>query len=179
MPKKKAKSTKSTKATKPKSTTKYSPKDVLCRPSTWISALLLLALLVIYGVANYGFTHIQPKTNLDIAKLEVFDNLIQEKIRSSTITNDAPSVKEATGYGISDEDGVFYVTFDYVTYDMDANQTPSYGDLKHGIMYFWKDAERGTYSNAYSYHDDYYHPGGVYVEIGNHDLRSQLAPANE
>jgi hypothetical protein len=32
-------------------------------------------------------------------------------------------------------------------------------------MYFWKDDERGTYSHAFSYHDDDYHPGGTYVKL--------------
>ncbi len=177
MPKKVTKAKGTTKGRKTtKNTEKYDARRVLCRPSTWIVAVLALALLVIYGVSMYGFTHITPQTSLDAARLAVFDHLISDYIDAEEINADKPTVNEATGYGISDEDGVFYVTFDYATYTPGENQMPQFDDLKHGIMYFWKDAKRGTYSHAFSYHDDYYHPSGTYVEIGDHQLRTQLAP---
>ena len=155
-----------TKATKKASkTTKYDPKPVLRHPSTWIAAVLLLALLVIYGVSVYGFNHIEPKTNLDIAKLEIFDSLAAEHLQNQEITTDKPSVKEITGYGISDEDGAFYITFDYTTYNVNDPSNPIPDEPKHAIMYFWKDKERGTYSHAFSYHEDDYHPGGTYVKV--------------
>lgn len=161
---------------KSKKTTKYDSRHVLCHPSTWIAAVFALALLVIYGVSMYGFNNIEPKTKLDVARLEVFDHVIKENLSNKQITDAKPSVKEVTGYGISDEDGVFYVTFDYATYDIGEDQMPVFDDLKHGIMYFWEDAEHNTFSNAFSYHDDYYHPDGTYVEIDEHHLRDQLAP---
>lgn len=165
---------------KSKSKVKYDPRYILCHPSTWIAAVLALALLVIYGVAMYGFNHIEPKSGLDIAKLEVFDHVINEYVESLEITNDKPTINEVTGYGISDEDGVFYVTFDFVAYEFDEGQVPNYhyDEPRHGILYFWKDDQHRTYSHAFSYHDDYYHPGGIYVEIGEHYLRDQLAPNN-
>lgn len=154
--------TKSKVTSKPK---KYDSKHVLCHPSTWIAAALALALLVIYGVSMYGFKHIESKSSLDIAKLEVFDDLVQKELDSTEINSEKPSVKEITGYGISDEDGVFYVTFDYTAYNVEDPNNPVADKPKHAIMYFWKDEERGTYSHAFSYHDDDYHPGGTYVKL--------------
>lgn len=174
MPKKSSLSSKTTKKSPKK--VKYDPKPILCHPSTWIAAVLALALLVVYGVSMYGFKNVIPKTELDVAKLNIFDNLIEENIRNQTINSDKPSVNEMTGYGISDEDGNFYVTFDYTTYENDENHVPKFDELKHGIMYFVKDTERNTYAHAFSYHDDYYHPGGTYVELKDHLLRTQFNP---
>ena len=161
--------------TKPKTKTKstnqtkkancYNSKHVLCRPSTWIAAILALALLVIYGVSMYGLKHVDTKSDLDVAKLELFDELIQESLNTVKVNNEKPSVNNVTGYGISDEDGVFYVTFDYTTYNVEDPNNPVADEPKHAIMYFWKDEERGTYSHAFSYHDDNYHPGGTYVKL--------------
>ena len=162
------------KSLKKKAEPKYDPKQILCHPSTWIAVVLALALLIVYGVSMYGFKNVQPKTELETAKLEMFDHLISEVMYNQKISDEKPTIKEVTGYGISDEDGVFYVTFDFAPYELDENKTPKYDGLKHGIMYFWKDRDHGTYSRAFSYHDDYYHPGGVYKEIGEHRLREQF-----
>lgn len=176
MPTKVTKTTKTKRKNSSQRNKSIDTKHVLCRPSTWTVAVLALALLVVCGISAYGISRFTPQGKLDAAKLAVFDNLIKDHIRDQKINDDKSTVNEATGYGISDEDGVFYVTFDYVEYDSDESQMPQFGDLKHGIMYFWKDAERGTYSHAFSYHDDYYHPEGVYTEIGDHQLRTDLAP---
>lgn len=169
-------SKKVTKSRKYQKTQKCDGKSILCHPSTWLIAMLATALLVVCGVAAYGFKELGVKSELDSAKLAVFDNLIDSYAQEIEINSEKPSVNEVTGYGISDEDGVFYVTMDfvYVSDDLDANGMSQYGDLNHGILYFWKDTEHNTYSHAFSYHDDYYRPGGVYTEIGDHYLRNQF-----
>ena len=136
----------------------YDYKYILCHPSTWIVVVLLLALLVVYGASMYGFRAIGPKTELEAAKLAVVDDVLRDYIERYEVV-DSGSYQQMTGYGISDEDNVFYVTFDYIRYD-DENHT-----VKHGIMYFWP-SEDGGYSRAFSYHDDYYHPGGEYIKTG-------------
>lgn len=155
------------KSTKTKSKAKYcDPRPVLCRPSTWVIALLMLALLVVYGVAMYGLKHIETKTDLDIAKLAVFDDLAEGYIRNmESPIHDQPTIKQITGYGVSDEDGAFYITFDFVPYTVEDNNRVPAGEPRHAIIYFWKDAERGTYSHAFSYHDDDYHPAGTYIQL--------------
>jgi len=162
----KKKSTAKTKKTNSK-TAKYDPKYVLCHPSTWIAAILALALLVTYGVSMYGFDHIQPKTSFESSQLAVFDELATSFIRDMDIS-DAKQYKQITGYGVSDEDGVFYITFDFADLPTNGQTITSMDDLdfKHGIIYFWPDEERGTYSHAFSYHDDAsYRPGGTYVKL--------------
>ena len=173
MPKKSTKTTKKSRTTKaPK---RPAEPSVLRRPTTWVMATLLLIVFVVCGLSIYALKNVEPKTALNAAKLAVFDDLTSEYIRNFEVNSEKPSVNEVTGYGISDEDGVFYVTFDYAYYDVGEDQMPKYDDLHHAILYFWKDKERGTYSHALSYHDDYYHPGGIYTEVGEHQLRDYFS----
>ena len=169
MPKKTTKTTKKSRTTK--ALKRPAEPSVLHRPTTWIMATLLLLVFVVCGISIYALKTVEPKTALSSAKLAVFDDLASEYIRNFEVNSEKPSVNEVTGYGISDEDGVFYVTFDYAFYDVGEDQMPKYDSLHHAIMYFWKDKERGTFSHAFSYHDDDYHPGGDYTEVGEHQLR--------
>ncbi len=154
------------KTTKSKKISKYDSRSILCRPSTWIAAILALALLVVYGVSMYGFKTLESN-NLNSAKLTVFDHITKQYINDMEFTvADQPTIKQATGYGVSDEDGVFYITFDFAPYSVEDNNRVTDGDFRHAIIYFWKDAERGTYSHAFSYHDDAsYHPDGTYIKF--------------
>ncbi|MBR3253910.1 hypothetical protein IKF86_01545 [Candidatus Saccharibacteria bacterium] len=165
MPKKNAKS---------KSKSKQS---AVGQPSVSVGIIITLAISLIVAIVFAVCAIAQIKSynsGLTAAKLEVFDHLVTEYVHDMEVSNEKATLNEITGYGVSDEDGVFYATFDYATYDLDENRMPQFDDIKHGIVYFWKDAERGTYSHAFSYHDDYYHPGGTYIEVGDHSLRSQI-----
>lgn len=137
----------------------------LCNPSTWLIGLLALALLVVCGVSVYGFKSIEQRNSIDARKIAVFDDMMQTYFYEAKLNaKSALEQKNVTGYGISDEDGVFYVTFDMAMYD--GESPANLIDKKYGIMYFWPDKERGDYSHAYSYHDDAsYHPGGIYVKL--------------
>lgn len=154
---------KSTRNTK----TKYDPRPVLCHPSTWLAAALLLALLVMYGVSMYGFKTLGQQTKLESAELATFSHIVKSYINDMEFTvNDSPTIKQATGYGVSDEDGVLYATFDFVPYVVEDNNRVPQGDIRHGIIYFQWDPERSTYGHAFSYHDDAsYHPEGTYVKF--------------
>lgn len=146
---------------------KYDPKSILCHPSTWIAAVLLCALLVIYGISMYGFKNIGKKTELESAELATFSHLAKMYVKDMEFDiDDQPTIKQATGYGVSDEDGVLYVTFDFIPYTVENNNRIPQGDMRHGIMYFQWDPERGNYGHAFSYHDDAsYHPEGTYVRF--------------
>jgi len=168
---------KAAKTSKIKKSSKCDQGSVLCHPSTWLIAILSVALIVVCSISAYGFGKLGANTSLDSSKLAVFDHLLSDYMSNQEVDHEKPSMNEVTGYGISDEDGVFYATFDFVTYTLDADNMPIYDDLRHGIIYFWPDEERNTYSHAFSYHDDYYHPGGIYVKIGDHRLRDQFEPA--
>ena len=150
-----------------KTTSKYNPKDILCHPSTWIAAVLLLALLVIYGISMYGLRHSTMLTKLDSAELATFSHLAKMYVEEMEFeSNGQPTIKQATGYGVSDEDNVLYVTFDFAPYVVEDNNRIPQGDLRHGIIYFQWDPERNTYGHAFGYYDDAsYHPAGTYVKF--------------
>ena len=157
--------------TKPKKASS-SPTSHGVRPSVGIIFTLIIALLVTITISVVTVSNLRAaNTELNQAKLAVFDHLAENYIRDMEYTaNDKPTLKQITGYGISDEDGVLYFTFDFVPYDVvDYNRVPD-GDMRHGIIYFWEDKERNTYSHAFSYHDDAsYHPAGTYVKLGTVD----------
>jgi len=158
MPKKISKSKKATK--------KVGSCSKFCQPSTWLIAILAIAFMVVACIATYA-ARISKPTALDLAKLETFDHISESYIRDMEFTSaDQPTMKSITGYGVSDEDGVFYITFDFVPYSVENNNRVPESEPRHAIIYFWKDAERGTYSHAFSYHDDAnYHPNGTYVDL--------------
>ena len=143
--------------------------SAFCHPSTWLIAILALALLAVCGISAYGFEKLSSKTDIESAKLAVFDHLADSYISDMdfTVNYDQPTVTQATGYGVSDEDGVFYITFDFAPYPAEDAPITSIEDidLRHGIIYFQWDPERNTYGHAFSYHDDDYHPSGVYYEL--------------
>lgn len=129
----------------------------------WIVSLaLFIALIAVTGIGAGKIMKMErnykAETKLAEAKLQIVDDLMESYIREYEIV-ESGSVREVTGYGISDEDDVFYITFDFIRNDTTELK------VEHGIMYFWP-SEYGGYSHAYSYHDDDYHPGGEYVKIG-------------
>ena len=159
--------------TKPKTKSahkKASPKHTSngVRPSVGIIFTLTIALFVAITISVVALSSLRAaSTELNQAKLAVFDHLAESYIRDMEYTaNDKPTINQITGYGISDEDGVLYFTFDFVPYDVvDYNRVPD-GDMRHGIIYFWEDKEHNTYGHAFSYHDDAsYHPAGTYVRL--------------
>lgn len=166
MPKKPIKTSKTKKRQSQKSD---ACKPTLYHPSTWLIAILSIALIAVCCVSAYGFSKFNIKTNIDSAKLAVFDHIAESYIRDMdfTMNYDQSAITQITGYGVSDEDGVFYITFDFAPYPAEDVVVSSFDDLDlhHGILYFWQDAERGTYSHAFSYHDDDYHPGGTYYRF--------------
>lgn len=145
-------------------------RSVFCRPTTWIIALLALVLLVISGLSLYGFESIDRKNSLQHAELATFPHLAKQYIREMDDFTvwDQQTIRQATGYGVSDEDGVLYITFDYALYPEEGTTNWSYDDLdfRHAILYFQYDAERNTFGHAFGYYDDAsYHPDGTYVKF--------------
>ena len=138
------------------------------RPSFGIIVTLAIALVIAITVSVVSINQLKRFNNeLSSEKLELFDHLATSYITDMEYTaNEKPTMKQMTGYGVSNEDGVFYITFDFVPYDVvDNNRVPD-GEVRHGIMYFWEDKDHNTYSHAFSYHDDAsYHPDGTYVTM--------------
>lgn len=125
-------------------------------PSVGIIIVLAVALFASIVINVVSVT--QLKANLALDKVAIFDHLAKSYIREMDFqVNDQPAYTQITGYGVSDEDGVFYITFDFA---VQSDEAP-----RHGIIYFQWDAEHGSYGHAFSYHDDDYHPGGKYVKL--------------
>lgn len=166
MPQRSSKSSKAKTKKSTKASCAYDPHPILLRPSTWVIAILFLGVIVIGALGALSLARYEHslKTDLEVAELTVFDELASNFVQSMDIIDGKSSFNVPTGYGISDEDGVFYITFDFTPYTLDENHAPINEDTRHGIVYFWPDEERGGYSYAYSYHDDAsYHPDGIYV----------------
>ena len=161
----KAKSKKSIKTRKSK--TPQEEKSILRRPTTWVMATLLFLLLFVSGISLYGFKALGPSNKLEKAELAVFPHIAKMYIKDMEFTiGEQETIKQATGYGISDEDNVLYITFDFAPYPTERNYQMSELNMRHAIVYFQWDAERNTYGHAFSYHDDAsYHPDGLYVKI--------------
>ncbi len=148
-----------------KATKKVESCSKFCQPSTWLIAVLAIAFVIVACIAAFS-ARSSRLSALDSAKLETFDHIAESYIQDMEFTaNDKLTENKITGYGVSDEDGVFYITFDFVTYTTDGYNRTYDSDIRHAIIYFWEDAERGTYGHAFSYHDDDYHPDGVYVDL--------------
>jgi len=162
MPKKVTKSKKISKKTE----SCYCGKSFFCHPSSWLIAILAIVLIVISCVAVLS-ARASKLTTIDSAKLKTFDHIAESYIRDMEFTaNDKMTEKEITGYGVSNEDGTFYITFDFVTYTSDGYNRVYDPEIRHAIVYFQEDSERNTYGHAYSYHDDAnYHPDGVYIKM--------------
>lgn len=148
---------------------KYDPRPILCHPSTWIAAILFLALLVMYGVSIYGFEALDTKTRLESAELATFEHIAKMYIKDMDFeVNDQPTIRQATGYGVSDEDNTLYISFDFAPYPTGKSINFNYDDIdfRHAIIYFQWDSERNTYGHAFGYYDDAsYHPDGIYIKF--------------
>lgn len=132
------------------------------RPSVGIIITLAIALIISITINVISITQLKTnESNLVSDKVAIFDHLAESYIRDMDfLVNDQPVYTQMTGYGVSDEDGVFYITFDFVTGPTEENP-------RHGILYFQWDEEHGAYGHAFSYHEDDYHPGGIYYRFAD------------
>lgn len=159
---------------------KKKSKKVICKyessgvkTSFGIILTLFIALVVAIVISVSAIQALKTNDSaLSKAKLETFDHIASAFIQGNDITdNDIDEMYQMTGYGISDEDGVFYITFDFAdpaTADISVAEDGAItiNNARHGIVYFWpSDTSISDYSRAYSYHDDDYHPGGIYVRL--------------
>ncbi len=127
-------------------------------PSIGIIITLTIALVVSIVINVISVTQLKAnESNLSSDKIAIFDHLAESYIREMEFTTEKPAYAQITGYGVSDENGVFYITFDFA---LPSSEAP-----RHGIIYFEWDDEHGSYGHAFSYHDDDYHPGGIYYRF--------------
>lgn len=142
-----------------------------CQKGLLVAVVVLIILLIMSLIFNSLLLRENKREAINDAmvenKLSVFDDLAREYIMKSDLTdNGVKEYYQMTGYGISDEDDVFYITFSYADYTGCGDIAKCKVEPKYGVMYFWP-ADNGVteYSHAYSYHNSPYHPGGKYISV--------------
>ena len=146
--------TKKTKTKKSKSSRTVAPGPSHAFDLDRFKNMVIIALIaVIVGVTSaFGWSFMELRRNSITAKqrtyLAVFDELAENFIRNQDISANGHTVAGMTGYGVSDEDGAFYISFQFTVVDDEGNLVD---DLRNAKVYFWPDEERGGYSYAYSY----------------------------
>ena len=131
-----------------------------------VSVAVNVGLLANNNARNDSTSSIRGEiTEMENKKLQVFDDIASSYIMEQDLTeNGVNEWYQMTGYGISDEDDVFYITFQYTDYSGCGGANCD-ARAQYGVMYFWpSDSSMTKYSHAYSYHAEPYHPGGEYVE---------------
>ena len=130
------------------------------RPSIGIIITLAVALIISIILNVVSVTQVKiDNSSFAAKKLEVFDDIVESYIRDMDVqVNGENPSKQITGYGVSDENDVFYITFDFVLDPMQGTH--------HGILYIEWDAEHGSFGHAYAYYEDEsYHPDGTYYQM--------------
>ena len=116
--------------------------------------MVIVALVAVIIGATAAFTMIvqdlkkQTITSEQATYLTVFDELAENFAQNLDISDKGRTVAEMTGYGVSDEDGAFYIKFDFMVVD-DEGQVVQ--EKSSGKVYFWYDEGRNNYSYAFSY----------------------------
>ena len=136
-------------------TTTNAPKSFI------LKRFLLVGLTMVFGVmVSIGLFHListGQTTNIDNAKLAAFDTLTANFLANSDLLPTENTTTKIVGYGITDEDGTFYVKCD-VYYNFLPDEHCS------TIIYFCE--ENGNYSYKCQILDDPdYHPSGEYYQV--------------
>lgn len=155
---------KQTKRPAKKAAKKAEYKNVLCHPATWIVSACVLAFMIIVATLLYGVVRSDSSyTVIDNGKLAVFDGIATEFLEDYEINSERPTNKVITGYGISDENDTFYITFNF-SYADDETNTPH-----AAIMYIYSPEQTKNSGNGYAfgYYDDNptYRPSGAYEPV--------------
>ena len=152
-----------------KKTTKVECKNVLCRPATWIFSACILAFMLVTATLLYGVVikNSNNYTAIENGKLATWSGIAKGFLADQQINTNYSTLNVMTGYGVSDEDNTFYITFNY--YIIGADGQPNMNTPHAAIMYVYSPEQTGHGSNGYAfgYYDDdpTYHPSGVYQAV--------------
>lgn len=138
-----------------KTTKKPTKKKVACEFNLdrFKNMVIVALVAVIIGITSafvWNMTEMKSKmmTAEQQTYLTVFDELAKSFVQNLDISSHGKTVARMTDYGVSDEDGAFYIAFDFVVVD-DGGEIVD--EARSGKVYFWYDAERNNYSYAFSY----------------------------
>ena len=123
----------------------------------FLLAGLTIILGVIFSIGLFHLVSMRQTTNIDNAKLAVFDTLTENFLASSDLLPTKNTTTKIVGYGITDEDGTFYVKCDVYSSTLPGNHCSA-------IIYFCEN--NGDYSYKCQILDDpNYHPSGEYYQV--------------
>lgn len=133
----------------------------------WSMTMAFSFLIVLICCSTVTIKHLEANvvSNLDMARLEVFDKIADGFLDNALGDNTGnPADKKIVGYGISDENKLFYIKCNFYNNPSErASEEPEIASS--AIIYFHKDHDDYTYSCQYL--DDLdYRPDGEYHEIG-------------
>ncbi len=123
----------------------------------FLLAGLVIILSVISGIELFRLAPTRQTANIDNAKLAAFDTLTENFIANTNLLPNEDVTTQIVGYGITDEDGTFYVKCDVFSNTLPGNHCSA-------IIYFCEN--NGSYSYRCEVLDDSsYHPSGEYYQI--------------
>lgn len=126
-------------------------------PKRFLLARLIMIFGVLFGVGLFNITSTGQTTNIDNAKLAAFDTLTETFLSNTDFLPDEDATAKVVGYGITDEDGTFYVKCDVYSSALPGNHCSA-------IIYFCEN--NGNYSYKCQILDDSnYHPSGEYYQV--------------
>ena len=126
-------------------------------PKRFLLAGLTIILSIVFGVGLFHLLSTRQTTNIDNAKIAIFDALTESFLASSDILPTENTTTKIVGYGITDEDGTFYVKCDVYSNTLPGNHCSA-------IIYFCEN--NGDYSYKCQILDDpNYHPSGEYYQV--------------
>ena len=134
----------------------------IATPSPFMSKRFLLAGLamllgIVFGIGLFHLTSMKQTTDIDNAKLAAFDTLTENFLASSDLLPAKNTNAKIVGYGITEEDGTFYVKCDIYSNSLSGKHCSA-------IIYFCED--NGNYSYKCQILDDPdYHPNGEYYQV--------------
>lgn len=138
------------------------PTNIVCTTSLKRYVLLVASAIATLVIAIFGFTlsnFISFETNnntINDSKVAVFDKIIDGSL-DDAITVDGYTKKKIIGYGITEENGTFYIKCDLYN-DGTGNPCPA-------IIYFCEDDGDYSYECQYLDNPDYI-PKGEYYKVG-------------
>ena len=138
-----------------KNTINTTPKPFISK--RFLLAGLTITLSLVFGIGLFHLVSARQTTNIDNAKLAAFDTLTENFLVNSDLLPAKNTTTRIVGYGITDEDGTFYVKCDVYSDTLPGNHCST-------IIYFCE--ENGNYSYKCQILDDPdYHPSGEYYQV--------------
>ncbi|MBR2753550.1 helix-turn-helix domain-containing protein [Candidatus Saccharibacteria bacterium] len=122
---------------------------------------LLTGLIMVFGIVfGVGLSHListNQTTTIENAKLATFDTLAENFLANTNLLPNEDATTKVVGYGITDEDGTFYIKCDVYSSTLPGNHCAA-------IIYFCENNDNYSYK-CQILDDPNYHPSGEYYQV--------------